>query len=106
MTAMAMGDLAIMLAAWLPALVAGVAWSWTRHRPLQYADRVVVSLTTGNAIEGTLMRNRGGYLTLAEAVVIAPEGKESVALEGRVVIPAGGVTYLSKTWVATAGRAA
>jgi hypothetical protein len=97
---------AIVLAVWLPALVAGVAWSWTRHRPLQYADRVVVSLTTGNAIEGTLVRNRGGYLTLAEAAVVIPEGEGPVALEGRVVIPAGGVTYLSKTWVATAGRAA
>ena len=94
---MTMSDLAIMLAVGVPVLVGAAAWSWSRYRPLRYANRVLVNLATGNAIEGTLVGNRGGYVTLAEASVIAPGGAEPVALEGRVVIPAFGVNYLTKT---------
>ena len=91
-----MGDLVLMLAMWSPALVIGAAWSWSRHRPLKYADRVLVFLATGNVIEGTLVRNHGGALTLAEAAVITSEDDEPVALEGRTIIPAGGVEFMSR----------
>ncbi len=88
--------LAIVLAVWVPALVVGAVWLWSRHRPLRYADRVLVNLTTGNAIEGVLVQNRRGTLTLAEASVITPEGEVPVPLEGRAVIPAGQVDFIQE----------
>ncbi len=88
--------LAIVLAVWVPALVVGAVWLWSRHRPLRYADRVLVNLTTGNAIEGVLVRNRGGTLTLAEAAVHTPEGEAPVDLEGRTIIPAERVDFMQE----------
>ncbi len=76
-------------------VVVGAAWLWSRHRPLRYSDRVLVNLTTGNAVEGVLVRNRNGSLTVIDASVRTPDsGTEALEVEGQVVIPAGQVEFM------------
>ncbi|MDV7135485.1 hypothetical protein [Williamsia muralis] len=63
---------------------------------MRYANRVLINMATGNVLEGLLVRNRGGTLAVVHASLITSHGEESIALDGRVVIPAGRVDYISK----------
>lgn len=56
-----------------------------RGLPIKYAQRVIVNLDTGNAVEGVLVKRRGTSLTLANPIMHAPD-RDPVEIEGTTVI--------------------
>ena len=63
------------------AIGAGRRWIW---RPV-VAQRVIVQLDTGHAVEGLLLERRGPLFVLADATVHEP-GQKGVKADGRTVV--------------------
>lgn len=64
-----------------------------RGLPIKYAQRVIVNLDTGNAVEGVLVKHRGTSLTLADVTMHAPD-RDPVEIEGTTVIDRARVEFI------------
>lgn len=63
-------------------------------KPWPICDRVLVNLTSGDAISGLLIDQRGPLLVLAHAALISPGTAEPTPMDGQVFIERSSVAFL------------
>lgn len=78
----------VVLAVGMAAIVGAVGWHLTElvwARRVMIRRRVLVNLTSGQAVNGVLWARRGRLLVLKDAQLLEP-GAEPTAMDGDVVI--------------------
>lgn len=64
----------------------------SRHWPV--CERVLVNLTTGDAIAGVLIDRRGPLLVLANTALISADGSKPAQMDGQIFIERAQVAFI------------
>ena len=76
------------------AIVAGVSALAFWARRLRIRDRVMVSLKSGNAVGGVVVRSAGGWLVLADPEIFDAESGQSTPADGEIWLERVNVDYV------------